>query len=80
MRNNPPLTNKIFSFAAGALLGCLFILLFADDAHAYLNPGSGSFIFQLILAAFLGGLLTVRLYWSKVREFFKRLFLRGKKQ
>ena len=74
MRKNRHISNRICPSVACLLFGFLFIILTAGDAHAYLNPGTGSFIFQLALAAFLGGLLTVRLYWNRVRAFFKRLF------
>jgi len=52
----------------------LVMLIFPENAHAYLNPGTGSFVFQLIIAALLGGLLTLKIYWSKLRSFFKDLF------
>ncbi|MGB7116481.1 MAG: hypothetical protein WBD56_10080 [Anaerolineales bacterium] len=41
--------------------------------HAYLDPGSGSFILQLILAALLGSLFMFKSYWKKIIN-----FLRGK--
>ncbi len=41
---------------------------------AYLDPGSGSYILQLLIAAALGGLLLLRVYWSKVKSFVRRLF------
>ncbi len=44
---------------------------------AYLDPGSGSFILQLILASLVGGLFALKLYWKKVRAFFQRLLRRG---
>jgi hypothetical protein len=58
------------------ILYCILLamLLFPEYAHAYLNPGTGSFIFQLIIAALLGGLLTLKIYWSKLKAFFKDLF------
>lgn len=52
----------------------IITLLFPGDAHAYLNPGTGSFIFQLVIAALLGGLLTLKIYWNRFRGFFKDLF------
>jgi hypothetical protein len=55
------------------------MLLFPEYAHAYLNPGTGSFIFQLIIAALLGGLLTIKIYWSKLKSFFKEIFSAGRK-
>ena len=38
---------------------------------AYLDPGSGSFILQILLASFLGALFVVRTYWQKIIAFFR---------
>ena len=43
---------------------------------AYLDPGSGSFILQLILAAFLGGLFVLRSFWARIRDGVRNLFSR----
>ena len=48
------------------------------DNTAYLDPGSGSFIIQLILAPLLGGLLILRTSWTKVKDFLIGLFNRDK--
>jgi hypothetical protein len=36
----------------------------------YLDPGSGSFLFQLLLAAGLGFLVFVRASWSRIKGWF----------
>lgn len=36
----------------------------------YLDPGSGSFLIQLLLAVILGAGVTIRLYWSKLKSLF----------
>ena len=41
---------------------------------AYLDPGSGSFILQLILAAILGSLVVFRSFWTKIKDFILNLF------
>lgn len=38
---------------------------------AYLDPGSGSFILQILLASLLGALFLVRTYWQKILSFFR---------
>lgn len=38
--------------------------------HAYLDPSSGSFILQILLAALLGGGYAVKVYWKKIKAFF----------
>lgn len=57
-----------------------FLLLFAlvfsfpPQALAYLDPGSGSYFFQLLLALVLGGLYTLKGYWRKVMSRLKERF------
>ena len=36
----------------------------------YLDPGSGSFLLQLLLAALLGGAFAIKIYWKKIRTLF----------
>lgn len=40
----------------------------------YLDPGSGSFLIQLLMAAALGIGVAAKMYWSKIKSIF-----RGKK-
>lgn len=39
---------------------------------AYLDPGSGSFILQLLVAGILGGLVALRMSWGKLKARFSR--------
>jgi hypothetical protein len=51
----------------------LIILLSAPQKPlAYLDPGSGSIIIQLILAGLLGFGVFVRLQWKRIKSFFTR--------
>lgn len=36
----------------------------------YLDPGSGSFLIQLLLAAALGVGVAVKMYWAKIQALF----------
>ncbi len=38
----------------------------------YLDPGSGSFIIQMLLAGLLGIAVAVRIYWKKIVKFFRK--------
>lgn len=38
----------------------------------YLDPGSGSFILQILIASLMGGLLALKIYWRKITAFFKK--------
>jgi hypothetical protein len=57
-------------YAAGLWFGLLKPLA---SQHAYLDPGSGSFLIQLLIAALLGGLFLLKAYWGKITTFFKRV-------
>jgi hypothetical protein len=43
---------------------------------AYLDPGSGSYLLQLLIAGLLGSLFVVRASWDKIKTFFRGLFSR----
>lgn len=38
----------------------------------YLDPGTGSFIIQMLLAGLLGIAVAVRIYWKKIVAFFNK--------
>ena len=46
------------------------------SGHRYIDPGSGSFAIQIIIAAVLGGILSARLW---LRHIFWRIFGRGRR-
>ena len=43
-----------------------FQIVLTREAQAYIDPGSVSFMFQSMVAAVLGGLLVLRLYWKGI--------------
>ena len=53
------------------LVSALFMLSLRD-AHAYLDPGSGSFLIQILIAGLAGAAVAVRLFWANIKSFFKR--------
>lgn len=60
------------TFTLSALLSSLF------SSNAYLDPGSGSFLLQLLLATLLGSLLLIRSSWGKIKDFFTKIFSSSK--
>ncbi len=44
--------------------------LFAPKAYAYLDPGTGSYVVQVLIAAILGSTLFFRQIWAKLKEIF----------
>lgn len=39
-------------------------------AFAYLDPGTGSMILQLLLGGVAGAMVVGKLYWHRLKEFF----------
>ncbi len=56
----------------------LFALLFASvlrvdaPAYAYLDPGTGSMLLQLLLGGVAGAMVVGKLYWQRITAFFGR--------
>ena len=57
----------------------LLLLALPSTAHAYLDPGTGSYVVQLLIGTVLGGLFAVGMFWRRVVASFKRFFKRGSK-
>ena len=56
----------------------LFSTLINSWFCAYLDPGTGSFIIQILVASFFGMILAIKLFWSNIKIFLTKLF--SKKQ
>jgi hypothetical protein len=39
---------------------------------AYLDPGSGSYLIQLLVAGALGAALVIRMQWDRIKNIFRR--------
>ena len=52
------------------ILCLIFILLAPAPSLAYLDPGSGSMLLQLILGGVAGLVVVFKLYWDRLLSFF----------
>lgn len=61
------------------IISSMFILcgVFVSDANAYIDPGAGSALLQLILGGLAGIGVVVKLYWDRVKATYRSLFGRG---
>ncbi|MBN8550174.1 MAG: hypothetical protein J0M12_12725 [Deltaproteobacteria bacterium] len=48
------------------------MVVLPQPAHAYLDPGTGSVILQVVMAGILGALFTAKTWWRNVKAFFSR--------
>ena len=60
------------------ILSLIYTFVLAPNAFAYLDPGTGSYILQLLIASMVGVLFSVKIFWTRIKEFVKGIF--GKKE
>ena len=53
-------------------------LFFSKFIYAYIDPGTGSYIVQLIIAAFIAISFVIKLFWIKIKTFFSLIFFKKK--
>jgi len=51
---------------------CALLLLDQNPAQAYLDPGTGSYLFQAVIAVALSGLVALKLFWKNLVSWVKR--------
>ena len=59
-----------------SLFACAISLMLMRDAHAYLDPGTGSMLMQAALAAIAMLFVTLRLYPGRLKAFVARMMRR----
>ncbi len=52
---------------------------FIQEFPAYLDPGTGSLIIQVVIGVVVGGLATAKIFWKQITLFFKSFFSRNAK-
>ena len=50
----------------------LLSYLLTNTAYAYIDPGTGTIILQAIVGAIAAGIVTIKLYWYKLKAFFTK--------
>ena len=52
----------------------LFSLVLTSSAYAYIDPGAGSMMFQILIAFVVGTLFSLKLWFTKAKTFMKTFF------
>jgi hypothetical protein len=68
--NAPRGQKDILGVLAGGLIG--LAALAPTDAFAYLDPGTGTFALQGLIAGIAGGVLGIRAYWRRIGGLLRR--------
>jgi hypothetical protein len=51
-------------------IAAIAIFSSSSPAYAYLDPGTGSMIVQLLLGGLAGAFFVVKVYWEKIKTLF----------
>jgi hypothetical protein len=49
-----------------------FLVAAAPAAHAYIDPGTGSYVFQVVVGAILGAAVAIKVFWRRIWGFLTR--------
>jgi hypothetical protein len=55
-------------------------LWFNSPAYAYINPGVGSILLQMLLGGLVGLAVVLKLYWAQVKKVFQNPFSKNRDQ
>ena len=69
----PAVVLKFFALSSA-------FLLLALPVHAYLDPGTGSYFVQILIAGIAGGGYLIVTFWSKIKSFLSSILKSGKKE
>ncbi len=62
------------------LFPAFLCLCFPVQAYAYLDPGTGSYMLQMLVATLLGALYALKIYWSRLKAFIRNFYSKDKKE
>ena len=69
---------KYTRLAAWAVVPFIALLALTSPAHAYLDPGSGNYLMQMLIGALVGAGYAVKVFWQRIVDLLARLVGRRK--
>ena len=60
------------------LIGLFLITTFW--CYGYIDPGTGSYVVQILIAAFVALSVGIKVFWKNIKQFFEKLFSKNKKE
>ena len=61
--------DKLFNISFLAIMTVLFM---TKPTYAYLDPGTGSFVIQVLVGFVAGAGVLVKMYWNKIISIFTK--------
>jgi len=59
---------------AALTLAAVVLVTSAGPAHAYIDPGVGGMLLQLLLGGVAGALVVIKLYWHRLKGAVAKIF------
>ena len=63
--------TRVLTISLGVFLLGTFV---PSEAYAYIDPGTGSMIIQMLVGVLVGVVITVKIYWHKLKFKFEEKF------
>lgn len=54
------------------LFWIILIFSYSTQSYAYLDPGTGSMLIQMIIGGVVAALFTIKMYWYQFKTYIKR--------
>ena len=70
---------KRVKFSTALMMPVLLYLPLHQGIHAYIDPGTGSIILQVVVVALFAAVVAIKLFWQQIRNFLGSLFSKAKK-
>jgi hypothetical protein len=58
----------------------VFLFLFTFCCFGYIDPGTGSYLIQILIAIFVSLSFGVKIFWKNIKSFFEKVFSKDKKE
>jgi hypothetical protein len=63
---------------SAATILCIIVCI-PENIYAYLDIGTGSYLFQIAIGFLVGALFAVKMFWHRLKKWFRKIFS-GKKE
>ena len=72
IKNYQTMYKKIYLIA--------LFFFYPNESYAYLDPGTGSILLQAIFGGIVMGLVTIQIWWKKLKAFLSKIWKKKSKQ
>ena len=65
-------------YAISVIIFFFILIAWPSRAWAYIDPGAGSYIFQILIGLMLGVFFVIKVYWKNLKNFIRNKLFRHK--